>query len=62
MKLKELCSERYGKRVRINTAGCLGKCSQGVVCVLYPEGKWYLNTKLEQVPEIMNDIAKALGE
>jgi (2Fe-2S) ferredoxin len=29
------------KNVRINGAGCLGRCSEGPVVVIYPEGVWY---------------------
>lgn len=27
--------------VRINQAGCLGRCSEGPSLVVYPEGVWY---------------------
>lgn len=27
--------------VRINGAGCLGRCEEGPVVVIYPEGVWY---------------------
>lgn len=26
---------------RINSAGCLGRCDDGPVLVIYPEGTWY---------------------
>ncbi len=39
-KAKELGINADGK-VRINSAGCLGKCAQGPVVVVYPEGVWY---------------------
>ncbi len=29
------------KTVRINKAGCLDQCAQGVSIVVYPEGVWY---------------------
>ncbi|PCJ31295.1 MAG: 2Fe-2S ferredoxin [Gammaproteobacteria bacterium] len=29
------------KKVRINSAGCLGRCSLGPILVIYPEGVWY---------------------
>jgi (2Fe-2S) ferredoxin len=28
------------KNVRINAAGCLGRCSEGIVAVCYPSGRW----------------------
>lgn len=27
--------------VRVNRSGCLGRCEQGPVAVVYPEGTWY---------------------
>ena len=27
--------------VRVNKAGCLDRCEQGVSCVIYPDGIWY---------------------
>lgn len=40
--LRKLCKEAHLKgRVRINKAGCLDLCAQGVVAVVYPEGIWY---------------------
>lgn len=27
--------------VRINGAGCLGRCAEGPMVVIYPEGVWY---------------------
>ena len=38
--------------VRINKAGCLGRCDQGPVMVVYPEETWYSfvdNTDLEEI-------------
>lgn len=39
-KVKELGLDGPGG-VRINTAGCLGRCALGPVLVVYPEGVWY---------------------
>jgi len=27
--------------VRVNTSGCLDRCAEGPVAVVYPEGVWY---------------------
>jgi (2Fe-2S) ferredoxin len=59
--LKEASLDRWGKKVRINKAGCLGKCSSGVVAVLYPVGKWYFNIREDQFTEILDDIDKCLA-
>jgi (2Fe-2S) ferredoxin len=28
-------------KVRVNQAGCLDRCSEGPVCVVYPDNVWY---------------------
>ena len=38
--------------VRVNTAGCLDRCDQGPVLVIYPEGVWYTYVDEEDVDEI----------
>ena len=39
--------------VRINTAGCLDRCEQGPVMVIYPEGVWYTYTSTTDIDEII---------
>ncbi|MEA3639610.1 MAG: (2Fe-2S) ferredoxin domain-containing protein [Lamprobacter sp.] len=39
--------------VRINTAGCLDRCEEGPVAVLYPEGVWYTYVDKEDLEEIL---------
>lgn len=40
--------------VRVNRAGCLGRCSVGPVAVVYPEGIWYSYFDLNDIDEIIN--------
>lgn len=40
-------------RVRVNKAGCLDRCEQGPVCVVYPEGIWYTYVDEHDVDEIV---------
>jgi len=40
-------------RVRINSAGCLSTCEQGVTVVVYPEGVWYGHVTTADVEEIL---------
>lgn len=42
-RLKERCKGPFGKEVRVNAAGCLGHCENGIAAVIYPEAKWFLN-------------------
>jgi (2Fe-2S) ferredoxin len=38
---------------RINSAGCLDRCSLGCVMVIYPEGVWYTYATKADVDEII---------
>lgn len=40
---------------RVNRAGCLNRCSEGPVCVIYPEGIWYTFVNTEDIDEIVNE-------
>lgn len=40
---------------RVNTAGCLDRCDEGPVCVVYPEGVWYTWVDQEDVDEIIEE-------
>jgi len=39
--------------VRINNAGCLGRCEKGPVVVVYPQGVWYTWIDEEDIDEII---------
>ena len=41
-------------KIRINKAGCLDRCEQGPVCVVYPEGVWYTYIDEEDIDEIVD--------
>ncbi|MCU0935562.1 MAG: (2Fe-2S) ferredoxin domain-containing protein [Gammaproteobacteria bacterium] len=41
--------------VRVNTAGCLDRCAQGPVCVVYPEGVWYTWVDRDDIDEIIDE-------
>jgi len=40
-------------KLRINQAGCMDRCEQGPVCVVYPEGTWYTYVDEVDVDEII---------
>lgn len=40
-------------RVRINQAGCLDRCEEGPVMVVYPEAVWYTYVDRADVDEII---------
>jgi len=41
--------------LRINMAGCLGRCEQGPVIVVYPEEVWYTYVDEEDIDEIIEE-------
>jgi (2Fe-2S) ferredoxin len=53
-RIKELGLNGKGK-VRINTAGCLDRCSEGPVMVIYPEATWYTYVDREDIDEIIQE-------
>lgn len=42
------------KRVRVNNAGCLQRCTLGPMLVIYPEGTWYQYHSREDIDEILS--------
>jgi (2Fe-2S) ferredoxin len=42
-------------KVRINKAGCLGRCEEGPVLVVYPDAVWYRYAGIEDVEEIIQE-------
>lgn len=41
--------------VRVNAAGCLGRCAQGPTIVVYPEGVWYSYRDRKDLDEIIDE-------
>ena len=53
-KFKEELHKRGLKgKIRANKAGCLDMCELGPTVVIYPEGVWYRQVKVEDVVEII---------
>ena len=42
-------------KVRINQAGCLDRCDDGPVMVIYPEAIWYTYVDKDDVEEIIQE-------
>ena len=51
--LKTLDMNGPGK-IRVNKAGCLDRCEEGPVLVVYPEGIWYTYIDEEDIDEIVD--------
>jgi len=41
--------------IRINSAGCLGRCELGPVLVIYPEAVWYTYVDQADLDEIIEE-------
>jgi (2Fe-2S) ferredoxin len=52
--VKDLGLSGPGK-VRINQAGCLDRCEEGPVVVVYPEGTWYTYVDNSDIDDIVNE-------
>lgn len=55
-RLKELVKEAdLRSSIRINKAGCLGRCRSRSVVVVYPEAVWYGGVTAEDAEEIFRE-------
>jgi (2Fe-2S) ferredoxin len=52
-RIKQLDMNGQGK-IRINKAGCLDRCEQGPVLVVYPQGTWYTYVDNQDIDEIID--------
>lgn len=53
-RLKELGIHGEGQ-LRVNKAGCLGRCSDGPIAVVYPDETWYRFVDQEDINEIIDE-------
>lgn len=55
-KMKNILKENnIAKEIRAQRAGCLDVCGHGPSMVIYPEGVFYGNVKVEDVQQIVED-------
>lgn len=52
-RIKQMGLNGQGK-IRMNKAGCLDRCNEGPVLVVYPEGVWYTYVDNSDVDEIID--------
>ena len=57
-KVKALGLSSQENRIRINSAGCLDRCDEGPVLVIYPEGTWYTYVDENDLDEIIEEHLK----
>lgn len=53
-RIKTLGLSGRGK-IRVNTAGCLDRCGEGPIIVIYPEGVWYTYKTKADIDEILEE-------
>jgi (2Fe-2S) ferredoxin len=54
-KVKVLGISSAQNRIRINSAGCMDRCEEGPVLVVYPEGVWYTYVDESDLDEIIEE-------
>ena len=52
---EELKARELAGEVDVVETGCLGPCVQGPVALVYPDGVFYQNIKVDDVPEIVEE-------
>lgn len=52
---KELGIAGQKGKVRVNIAGCLNRCAEGPVAVVYPDDVWYTYVDQEDIDEIIEE-------
>ncbi|HET9843362.1 MAG TPA: (2Fe-2S) ferredoxin domain-containing protein [Gammaproteobacteria bacterium] len=50
---KQLKGMKTKRHFRVNLAGCLGRCEEGPVIVIYPDGIWYTYHDERDIDEII---------
>ena len=53
--IKELEDQGLKDEVRVVETGCLGPCANGPVALVYPDGVFYQNIKIEDVHEVVEE-------
>jgi (2Fe-2S) ferredoxin len=53
-RIKSLGLAGQGK-IRVNNSGCLDRCEEGPVVVIYPDGVWYTYVDKEDIDEIIDE-------
>ena len=57
-KVKELDLSTRKNKIRINAAGCMDRCDDGPVIVVYPEATWYTYVDNSDLDEIIEEHLK----
>lgn len=64
-KVKKLCQDEsrgWHGRIRVNTAGCLGRCEEGITAVLYPQAKWMTHLTKDSAHILEKELSAVLDK
>lgn len=64
-RLKERCQDPdlgWKGKVRINSAGCLGQCENGIACVVYPQQQWFMGLKYDEDEKVFGYLSTVLED
>ena len=45
-------------RFRISSSGCMGRCAEGPVLAVYPQGDWYTYSCKEDIDRMLTSVLK----
>lgn len=63
-KLKDWAKENpdWRKKIRINSAGCLDRCSEGIAVVMYPHEEWFVEVRKRDFEALQAEITRLMNE
>jgi NADH:ubiquinone oxidoreductase subunit E len=50
--LSRVINQEDPKKIRVSSSGCLGRCKEGPMAVLYPQGKWFHTGQEEELEQL----------
>jgi len=51
-------SDRDMNDVMVSSTGCLSRCENGPIMIVYPEGHWYGSVNEEKIDEVLDGLAE----
>ncbi len=52
---KELAEKGLAEEIKVIKTGCFGLCALGPIMIVYPEGSFYSEVKVDDIPEIVEE-------
>jgi len=51
-------SDRDMNDIMVSSTGCLSRCENGPIMIVYPEGHWYGSVNEEKIDEVLDGLAE----